>query len=114
MEFASLNKREPFGEGLELQHETKESQSVTKETGAQNNRKPLKKTRNYCVDQKNINRKTKEIGAQNNTKPLEKAWNYCVDQKEVSPKTKNTTSNTKRIRLVVGAGSKRTEETSVL
>ena len=37
MEFASLNKREPFGEGLELLRGVKESQSNTKETGAENN-----------------------------------------------------------------------------
>ena len=43
MEFAALNKKEPFGEGLELLRETKESQSDTKKTGAQNNRKPLEK-----------------------------------------------------------------------
>ena len=44
MEIAALNKREPFGEGLELVRETKESESDTKETGVQNNTKPLEKT----------------------------------------------------------------------
>ena len=46
MEIAALNKSERFGKGPELLRETNKSQSDTKETGAQNNTKPLEKAWN--------------------------------------------------------------------
>ena len=70
-----VNKEGPAGEGLELVHGTKGSQSGNKRNRGAKQNKATGEGLELVRGPKEVSRETKETAAQNKTKPLEKAWN---------------------------------------